>query len=450
MITKQQRTIVISAIAVAALIVLWFVVRGGSYYVNADFQTGGQLVKGANVSVGGVAVGKIDSITLTDDNQARVRMRIDRKDLTPLRRGTVATVRLASMSGVANRYVALSPGPNSAKEIPDGGVIRADNTNAPVDLDQLFNTFTPEVTEGLRNFLKGSASQYADNPDTPLDETVYANQGLRWIAPFFDAGARIAHSVSEDDEVLSSFLVVSDRATSTVAAQKEQLTALFRNLTAFSRAVSAESEELDKALAVMPDTLREGKQAFARLGPAMEALERLSDESAPLSEDLAPMFRKLRPLLDNAEPTLNDLRYMLRKKGSANDATDLLGNQPDLTKIARYAFPNSTRAMQKADPILDFLRPYTPDLTAWISHFGQIASNYDANGHYIRVQTVTGRYQRDGGGELDPTSDKSLSQYPKTGTDRCPGAATQTGGDASNPFTDDGLDCDPSIVPPGP
>ena len=50
MITKQQRTIVISAIAVTALIVLWFVVRGGSYYVNADFQTGGQLVKGANVS----------------------------------------------------------------------------------------------------------------------------------------------------------------------------------------------------------------------------------------------------------------------------------------------------------------------------------------------------------------------------------------------------------------
>lgn len=449
MVTKQQRTIVLGAIAVAALVVLWLVMRGGSYYVNADFQTGGQLVKGANVSVGGVAIGKIDSITLTDDNQARVRMRIDRKDMTPLHRGTIATIRLASMSGVANRYIALSPGPNSAPEIPDEGVIRADDTNSPVDLDALFNTFTPEVTTGLRNFLKGSAAQYADNPDTPLDETVYANMGLRWIAPFFDAGARIAHSVSQDDQALASFLVVSDRATTTVAAQKQQLTELFRNLTAFSRAVSAESDELDKALAVMPQTLREGNAAFAKLGPAMEALERLSDESAPLSEDLAPMFRKLQPLLENAEPTIKDLRYMIRKSGSANDLTDLLANQPDLTKIARYAFPNSTVGMQKADPILDFLRPYAPDLTAWISHFAQIASNYDANGHFIRVQTVTGRYQYDGT-EIDPTTDKSLSQYPKTGTDRCPGAGTQTGGDVSNPFLDDGLDCNSSIVPPGP
>lgn len=449
MVTKQQRAIVIGFIAFTVLVIAWLLLRGGGYYVNADFQTGGQLVKGANVSVGGVAVGKIDSITLTDDNQARVRMRIDRKDLTPLHRGTVATVRLASMSGVANRYVALSPGPNSAPEVPDGGVIGADDTNSPVDLDQLFNTFTPEVTEGLRNFLKGSASQYADNPDTPLDETVYANQGLRWIAPFFDAGARIAASVSKDEEALSSFLVVSERATSTVASQKEQLTALFRNLTAFARAVSAESEELDKALAVMPATLREGETAFARLGPAMTALENLSDESGPLADDLAPMFEKLMPLLENAEPTLHDLRLMMRQSGKNNDLTDLLANQPGLTKIARYAFPNSTRGMQKADPILDFLRPYTPDLTAWISHFGQIASNYDANGHYIRVQTVTGRFNYDGT-ELDPNSDKSLAQYPKTGTDRCPGAATQGAADASNPFTDDGLDCNPAIVPPGP
>ncbi|MBI5311188.1 MAG: MCE family protein [Actinobacteria bacterium] len=449
MVTKQQRTIVIGALAVAVLVVAWLLLRGGGYYVNADFQTGGQLVKGANVSVGGVSIGKIDSITLTDDNQARVRMRIDRKDMTPLHRGTTATIRLASMSGVANRYVALAPGPNNAPEIADGGVIAADDTTAPVDLDQLFNTFTPEVTEGLRNFLKGSASQYADNPDTPLDETVYANQGLRWIAPFFDAGARIADSVTRDDKALASFLAVTERASTTVAEQKVQLTALFRNLTAFSRAVAAESDELDKALAVMPATLREGKTAFARLGPAMTALENLSDHSAPLSEDLAPMFRKLRPLLDNAEPTLHDLRLMMRRSGKNNDLTDLLANQPELTKIARYAFPNSTTGMQKADPILDFLRPYAPDLTAWISHFGQIASNYDANGHYIRVQTVTGRFQYDGT-ELDPVSDKSLSQYPKTGTDRCPGAGTQSPGDASSPFTDDGLDCNPTLVPPGP
>jgi phospholipid/cholesterol/gamma-HCH transport system substrate-binding protein len=457
MIARQQRTLVIGAIAVAAVVILWLVLRGGGYYVNARFETGGQLVKGANVEIGGTPVGKIDSITLTGDNQANVRLRIDDRDLTPLHRGTTATIRLKSLAGVANRYVALQTGPNSAPEIPDGGVIAADRTTPPIDLDQLLNAFTPAARKGLRGFLKGSAQQYRDDPTTPLYEPAYGNAGLRWVAPFFDAGAHIAAAISRDDVALAQFLTVTERATTTLAEQKAQLTALFRNLTAFMQAVSAESDQLDRALAAMPTTLREGRVAFARLRPALDALQNLSDHSAPLGEDLAPFFRKLQPLLDNAEPALHDLRLTVRAKGSNNDLTDLLSSQPALLKQARTTFPNSTRGMQLADPILGFLRPYVPDLTAWITHFGEIASNYDANGHYIRVQTATGRFTYNDHGTatttddtLDPTTDKSLSQYTRTGTKRCPGAGTQGASDASNPFLDTGIDCDPSIVPPGP
>ncbi len=448
MVTGQQRTVVVGAIAVAVAVLMWIVFHGGGYHVKAEFETGGQLVKGDNVTVGGKPVGKIESITLTDDNQASVNMLID-GDLAPLHRGTTATIRLRSLAGAANRYVALAPGPNSAPEIADGGVIKADDTTPVVDLDQLFNAFTPKARKGLQQFLKGSAKQYKDDPSTPLYEPAYGNEGLRWVAPFFDAGARIAAAVSRDDAVLEQFLVVSERATTTLAAQKEQLTALFRNMNSFMRAVSAESDELDRALAAMPNTLREGRSAFARLRPAMDALQKLSDNSEPIGDDLARLFRDLRPLLENAEPVMHDLRLMIRAKGSHNDLTDLLATQPSLVKKARTAFPNSTRGMQMSDEILDFLRPYVPDLTAWITHFGSIASNYDANGHYIRVQTVTGRFTYDGGSELDPTADRSLSEYPKTGIKRCPGAGTQTGADLSNPFLDDGLDCDSSLVPPG-
>lgn len=448
MVTSRQRSLALGAIALA-LFALWVIARGGGYYVNARFETGGQLVKGANVIVGGVPVGRIDSITLTGDNQANVRMRIDRDDLTPLHRGTTATIRLKSLSGVANRYVSLAPGPNSAAEIASDGVITAEFTEPPVDLDQLLNAFGPEARKGLRGFLHGSARQYKDDPTTPLYEPAYGNEGLRWVAPFFDAGARIAAAVSRDDAALGQFLAVSERATTTLAEQKQQLTALFTNMTAFMRAVAAESDELDRALAVMPKTLREGRVAFARLRPTMDALQRLSDESGPLADDLAPMFRKLRPMLRNAEPVLDDLRLMVNASGKTNDLTDLLAEQPKLRDIARTAFPNSTRGMQLSDPILDFLRPYVPDMSAWITHFGQISSNYDANGHYARVQFVTGRFTNDGT-ELDPNTDKSLAAYPKTGIKRCPGAGTRAGSDASNPFLDDGIDCDPSILPPGP
>jgi phospholipid/cholesterol/gamma-HCH transport system substrate-binding protein len=107
--------------------------------------------------------------------------------------------------------------------------------------------------------------------------------------------------------------------------------------------------------------------------------------------------------------------------------------------------------MQLADPILDFLRPYTPELTSWISHFGQISANYDANGHYVRVSVAADRFRNDGS-QLTPypAGTPGLSDYTKVGTNRCPGSATQQASDASNPFLDDGIDCDPSLVPPGP
>jgi phospholipid/cholesterol/gamma-HCH transport system substrate-binding protein len=446
---------VIGAIVVTLLVIVWLLMRSGGYVVNARFETGGQLVKGANVTVGGKAIGKVESITLTGNNQANVKMKINDDSLDPLHRGTTATIRQFSLSGVANRFVALAPGPNNAPEIPNDGIIASDDTESPVDLDQLLNSFTPKVTKGLQGFIKGSAAQYADDPSTPLNETTYGNQALRYIAPFFDSGARLAHSVAKDDETLADFLIVSDKATTTLAAQKEQIKAMFTNLTRFTTAVSSESEELDKALAVLPQTLEQGTIAFRQLRPTFAALENLSDKSDPIGNNggdgLAPLFRKLKPLIDNSEPTLGYLRELVRQGGKNNDLTDLLAGQPSLTKKAKTAFPNSTTAMQTGQIVLQFLRPYTPELTSWFSHFGQIAANYDANGHYVRVATQTGNFALNGSNQLTPSNNQSLSQYPKTGTARCPGSAAQPAGDGSNPFTAGGtLDCDSTIQTPGP
>lgn len=455
MVTARQRQVVVGVLIFAVLVVLWLLLRGSDYEINARFISGGQLVKGADVTIGGNPVGKVESITLTDNNQANVKMKIKKKDLVPLHQGTTATIRLYSLSGEANRFVAIQPGPNNAPKIPDGGTIYSDDTEAPVDLDQVLNSFTPKVTKGLQDFIKGSAAQYKDDPSTPLNETTYGNMALRYIAPFFDAGARLAHSVAQDDATLESFLVVSDRATKTLAQQQEEIRTMFTNLRRFTTAVSAESAELDRALAILPTTLREGTIAFRQLRPTFAALKELSKKSDPIGENdgngLAPLFRKLLPLAENSEPALGYLSQMIHKSGPNNDMTDLMAVQPSLTKKARTAFPNSTSAMQTGQIVLGFLRPYTPEITDWFSRFGQIAANYDANGHFVRVSTQTGNFKLNGAGQLTPSNDQSLAQYGRTGTARCPGSAAQPAADASNPFTDGGtLDCDTTIQVPGP
>src|SRR5919109_2510982 len=148
---------VLAAVALVAIVL--FGGGGDSYTVRATFANAGQLVKGNPVQVGGVPVGSVKGISITDDGQAEVELEID-DDHAPLRRGTRAEIRQFSQSGLANRYIDLSLPPDSNDEIPDGGVIETDKTVTQVDLDELFNTLDTDTRRNLQGFFKGSADQW--------------------------------------------------------------------------------------------------------------------------------------------------------------------------------------------------------------------------------------------------------------------------------------------------
>ena len=69
-------------------------------------------------------------------------------------------IRLTSLSGIANRYIALTPAPNSAKQLDDGATLAAGSTTGVVDLDQLFNTLDPKARRDLQGVIQGFATQY--------------------------------------------------------------------------------------------------------------------------------------------------------------------------------------------------------------------------------------------------------------------------------------------------
>ena len=83
----------------------------------------------------------------------------------PLHEGTTALIRATSLSGIANRYIALTPGPNSNPKLSDGATLGTDKTTSIVDLDQLFNTLDPKTRTSLQQFIQGSAQWY-DNRGT--------------------------------------------------------------------------------------------------------------------------------------------------------------------------------------------------------------------------------------------------------------------------------------------
>ena len=89
-----------------------------------------------------------------------------------------------------------------------------------------------------------------------------------------------------------------------------------------------------------------------------------------------------------ARPTVADLRNLIRTPGPNNDLTELTAKQPRLAQLTANVFPRAIRALDRAQPVVEYARGYTPDIAGWLTKFAEAAATYDANGHYARVQAV--------------------------------------------------------------
>jgi len=192
------RLAVIAALIVGGVALGLVIFGGGGYEVTARFQNASQLVKGNNVQIGGAKAGSVTSIDIGSDGMAVIGFKVD-EEFAPLPRGTKVTVRQASQSGIANRYVdiRLPSADQRGDDIPEGAVIPAEETQASVDLDQLFNTLDPPTRKGLQGFLKGSARQYAGRGKQ-------ANEGLRYLNPALATSSRLFAELSRDEPALGS------------------------------------------------------------------------------------------------------------------------------------------------------------------------------------------------------------------------------------------------------
>ena len=418
-------------------------VGGGGYTVTAVFQNAGQLVEGDQVRLGGRSVGRITEIGLDQSSQAEVKIEIDDEDVAPLHQGTTARIRSPSLSGIANRYVSLDTGPNDAPRIADGGRIGANETTAPVDLDQLFNTLDPATRRGLRNLIRGQGQNYAGR-------SCQASESIKYFAPALSSTSRLSREIVLDKRVFDRFIVDTASLVGAVAERRSDLAQLVGNANTTARAIGDENVALDRALQLLPGTLRKANTTFVNLRSTLDDLDPLVQQSKPATKDLAPFLRQLEPLLEDARPTFEDLRLLIRRPGKGNDLIELSSQMPRLEQLASKAFPRAIRTMNRSQAQIEYLRQYTPDLAGLFTKFGQATSTYDANGHYARVQPVFLPFRLNtGANELQakPRSQR-LEGLQRVNTRRCPGSAMQPPPDGSAPVP--APDCDPSVMPPGP
>lgn len=105
-------------------------VGGGGYEVTAVFFKLGGLKVGALVEIAGVEVGRVKSLSLNDNYQARVVLDIE--EGINLQDDSIASIKTKGLLG--EKYVEILPGGDD-KIIEHGGKIQ--ETEPPIDLEEL-------------------------------------------------------------------------------------------------------------------------------------------------------------------------------------------------------------------------------------------------------------------------------------------------------------------------
>jgi phospholipid/cholesterol/gamma-HCH transport system substrate-binding protein len=445
-------------LVIVALIVLLLSGGKSGYTYTLLFENGGQLVGGNEVKIGGVPVGKVDSVELTEDSQAEITITTEE----PIPQGTSAVIRATSLSGIANRYITLNQPSGNQPDLEDGSTITQVATTSPVDIDQLFNTFTPEARKGLQDLIQGSASWYAGNGKLK-------NKAVKYFAPSLVQTDELFKQVGGDQAVLTNFLLNGSKATAAIAARRDDLADAVSSSNEALGAVASENASLDQGLRYLAPTLRQANTTFVNLRSTLTDLEPFIEATADITpENLTPFLKKLKGVAGQGVPVFKNLRYAVNRPKNGYDLADFTGGLVDLQQAASTSFPATIDGMQcsaidqnvpecgneSTMPFFEFARPYTPDLTGLLAGLSQVAGYYDADGHFVRASPVTLTFNYLAGSLVPNAPSEKYGQMAYGIFARCPGGGTQVAADSSNPFLAGGQltanECDSSQMPPGP
>ena len=442
------------AVGLAAVYLVW---PSSDYHVRARFQAANQMIAGNLVMIGGHKVGLVKNVELTDDGQAELELAIEKR-FSPLRTGTEATIRLASLSGSVNRYVDLRIPPDGGSEIEEGGVIPASRTHSAVDLYQLFQTFDPETRRGLRGVIRGGGQQWKDAGDE-------AAAGWQYLNPSLVASRRLFNELAYDRSALQRFVVANAGLATHVAERDEDLATLVDKLADTTGAIAREEDDLSDAISQAAPFMRRANSTYVNLRATLDDLDPFIEATGKAAPKLRPVLAELSAFALDARSPISTLADVVRRPGADNDLLELAKAVLPFRDIAvgpvqrngaqrPGGLKQAAAAFKAQAPKAAFFRPYAVDFTGWLDDFSH-SGVYDANGSSSRVATSVNAFAAVGGQLFLVPQDLRVALTDaitaRGQNNRCPGSMEREAqDDHSNPWwPSEDFNCDPTQVPPG-
>jgi virulence factor Mce-like protein len=321
-----------------------------TYDLNAELPSGGKLVKGNEVRVGGFRVGVVKDIkpklTMVNGERRSVavaELNLDKK-IEPLSRDTQFRVRPRSALGL--KYIELQPGTSKATW-QSGDTVPVKQSSEPLEFEDLFSTFDRETRPNIQSATDGFGNAFAGRGQA-------INRSIQALNPFFKALTPVMRNLSDPDTELDQFFLQMGRASAQVAPVAQTQALLFTDMADTFAAISANPRALQDTIEKGAPTMDVSIDSFRVQQPFMVDFTDLSARLRPAAEQLPRSLPAINSAFKVGTPVLPrtvELNDNLEK--AFNEANDLFENPNTL-----LALKDLTTAVTVTRPALEYIAPY--------------------------------------------------------------------------------------------
>jgi phospholipid/cholesterol/gamma-HCH transport system substrate-binding protein len=358
-----------------------------TYEVKTQVPNAAQLVEGNDVRIGGTRVGAVTDITPVTAKDGSVSALLTLKLETSVKPLPVdSTVLIRPRSALGLKYVEITKG-TSSQGYDDGATIPLRNaTPAPVELDEVINTFDDRTRaasqSNLTEFGNGLAGR---GPDL--------NLAIEEINPLLVNLVPVMRTLSDPQTQLGRFVTALGRTARIVAPVAVTQAELFTNLdTTFGALARVARPFLQDSISGGPPALDEGIKDFPQIRPFLANSEALFAELRPGVAALATAAPDLADALEVGTPTL-------RRSVAFNNSL-----KPAFEALERFAEdPLVTLGVRDLESTVTILSPTIAHLapvqtvcnyaTLWFRNVASLLSVGDVNGttqRFIIIATPQG------------------------------------------------------------
>jgi virulence factor Mce-like protein len=316
--------------------------------LNVVVANGANLVVGADVDEGGTRIGELTGlkpveVKASGQVAAQLTLTLSKSNgRVPIN----STVSIGERSLLGEKYVALTKG-NAKKIFADGGTLPISQTTVPVQIDDVFNTFTPKTRTAIQGGLVGIGNTLAGRGDA-------LSQTLQNLPPLLGNLTPVAANLANPQTELTRFFNATDTFTGIVAPLSQVNAQLFTDMATTFAAISRVPRNLEATIAESPSTLSVSTQSLRVQQPFLVDLTKLGTDLRPATAELRAALPDINPALEVGAKTL--ARTPILNRGLQHVMVSL--RNLALSPGTNIALNGLTATVNTLNPMLRYLGPY--------------------------------------------------------------------------------------------